>query len=284
MTTIRPVSARTADKLCSNCGKAAATLKKGRCAACYDYHWRKGKERPPWYGNSARVTSDDDIRAYHARYMAGEAVATLAEEAGVKPVTVYDYFRRLGLPLQKPPQAGGACSNCGRVVPGLRQGRCNPCYQWHRQYDEERPLKENVRVALRRTRLVPDDMVLALHARYMDGEGITALATERGIGRVTLYRRFDDLGLSLREHNVPRPCSACGRKMVLNEHGKCRSCAKEAARYRCPRCGIVVATKLEKGDVCDMCKDDMARASARWRRPTATPKTPNPRPVQCSAD
>lgn len=265
MTTIRPVSARAAVKLCSNCGKAAATLKKGRCAACYDYHWRKGKERPPWYGNSARVTSDDDIRAYHARYMAGEAVATLAEEAGVTPVTVYDYFRRLGLPLQKPPQAGGPCSNCGRTVPQLRQGRCNPCYQWHRQYNEERPLKENIRVALRRTRLAPDDVVKALHARYMAGENVTALATEAGIGRVTLWRRFADLNLELRDNNIPRPCSACGRDMILNEHGKCRSCARDAKRHHCPKCGVLVSREMKKGDVCDYCKEDDARRAARWR-------------------
>lgn len=265
MTTLTPVSARNTAKLCSNCGKAAPLLKKGRCSVCYNYHLRTGKERPPWYGTSARASSDNDILAFHDRYMKGEPVAALAEEAGVKPVTIYDYFRRLGLSLRKPPQAGGPCSNCGRTMPALRQGRCNPCYQWHRQYDEERPLKENVREPLRRSRLAPDDVVLKLHARYMDGEGISALAAEVPIGYVTLYRRFDDLGLPLREYNVPRPCSKCGRKMVLNEHGKCRSCARDAARYRCPRCSIVVSVELAKGEVCDMCRDDKERRAARWR-------------------
>ncbi|MBK9276511.1 MAG: hypothetical protein IPM49_18505 [Flavobacteriales bacterium] len=218
--------------------------------------------RPPWYGTSARASSDNDIRAFHDRYLAGEPVATLAEEAGVKPVTVHDWFRGLGLPLKTTPPAKRTCSNCGRVVQELRHGRCNSCYQWHRTHNEERPLKADVREPLRRARLAPDDVVLKLHARYMDGEGITALATEVGIGRVTLWRRFADLGLEQRGHNVPRPCSMCGRKMVLNEHGICRSCTREAARFRCPRCSIVVPVELAKGEVCDMCKDDAAHRAA----------------------
>ncbi len=286
MTTLTPISTRSAAKLCSNCGKASP-LKKGRCRACYDYHHRTGEERPPWYGTNAQVTSDDAIRDFHARYMKGEPVAALAEEAGVKPVTVHDWFRRLKLPLQKPPKAKLVCSNCGRTISRPRFGRCDPCYQWHRIYNEERPLDEEVRSALRRTRLAPDDVVLKLHVRYMDGESITALATEAGITRPTLRRRFSDLRLEQRGHNVPRPCSMCGRKMVLNEHGICRSCTREAARFRCPRCSIVVPVELAKGEVCDMCKDDVARSAARWRRPTAatiTPKAQNSRPVQCNAD
>ena len=360
MTTLTPVSARNAARLCSNCGKATPLkMKKGRCRACYEYHRRTGKERPPWYGTSARASSDNDILAFHDRYMKGEPVATLAEEAGVKPVTVYNWFRGLGLSLKITPPAKRTCSNCGRVVQGLRHGRCNSCYQWHRTHNEERPLKEDVREPLRRSRLAPDDVVLKLHDRYMNGEGITALATEAGIGRVTLWRRFadlglpkrgydvprpcsncgrvvqglrhgrcnpcyqwwrrhneerplvregirrarlapddvvlklhacymdgesitalsikagigrttlwkrfNDLGLEQRKYDVPRPCSACKRKMVLNGHGTCRTCAREAARYRCPRCGIVVPVELKKGDVCDMCKDDAARRAERWR-------------------
>lgn len=265
MTLFTPISARNAAKLCSNCGKAGP-LKKGRCLACYDYHHRTGEERPPWYGDGrARAVSDDAIREYHARYVAGEAVADLAKEAGVHEVTIYDYFRSLDLLLRRAQKARPTCSNCGRVCVELRKGRCNPCYQWHRQYNEERPLKENVRVALRRTRLAPDAVVLALHARYMDGENITALANEAGIGRVTLWRRFADLNLELRGRYIPRPCSVCGRDLVLNEHGKCRSCAKAASRYHCPRCGIVVPKKLGKGETCDLCKDDEIRRAARWR-------------------
>lgn len=268
MTKLTPTSTRSAAKLCSNCGSIPtppAYLRKGRCWACYNYYWRTGKERPPWYGDGrSRMTSDDAIRAYHARYMAGESVADLAKEAGVHEVTIYDYFRSLDLPLRLP-KARPTCSNCGRVCVELRKGRCNPCYQWHRQYNEERPLKENVRVALRRTRLAPDAVVLALHARYMDGENITALANEAGIGRVTLWRRFADLNLELRGRYIPRPCSVCGRDLVLNEHGKCRSCAKAASRYHCPRCGIVVPKKLGKGETCDLCKDDEIRRAARWR-------------------
>ncbi len=60
MTTLTPVSARAAVKLCSNCGKASP-LKKGRCRACYEYHHRTGKERPPWYGTNSRTMSDDAI-------------------------------------------------------------------------------------------------------------------------------------------------------------------------------------------------------------------------------
>ena len=266
MTTLTPVSARNAARLCSNCGKATPLkMKKGRCRACYEYHRRTGKERPPWYGTSARASSDNDILAFHDRYMKGEPVATLAEEAGVKPVTVYDWFRGLGLSLKITPPAKRTCSNCGRVVQGLRHGRCNSCYQWHRTHNEERPLKEDVREPLRRSRLAPDDVVLKLHDRYMNGEGITALATEAGIGRVTLWRRFADLGLPKRGYDVPRPCSDCGRKMVLNEHGKCRACARDAARYRCPRCEIVVPVELAKGEVCGMCRDDMERHATRWR-------------------
>ena len=167
MTVLVPISARNANKLCSNCGKAG-TLKKGRCLACYDYHHRTGEERPPWYGDGrARAVSDDAIREYHARYVAGEAVADLAEEAGVRAVTIYDYFRSLGLPLRLP-KAKPTCSNCGRVCVELRKGRCNPCYQWNRLYNEERPLKENVRVALRRTRLAPDDAQAPLQLVVVD--------------------------------------------------------------------------------------------------------------------
>jgi len=266
MTKLTPTSTRSAAKLCSNCGKAAP-LKKGRCRACYDYHHRTGEDRPPWYGTNSRTMSDDAIRDFHARYMTGEPVATLAAEAKVKPVTVYDWFRGLGLPLKTTPPAKRTCSNCGRVVQELRHGRCNSCYQWHRTHNEERPLKADVREPLRRARLAPDDVVLKLHARYMDGEGITALATEVGIGRVTLWRRFADLGLEQRGHNAPRPCASCGRKMVLNEHGKCRACARDAARFRCPRCSIVVPVELAKGEVCDMCKDDAARRAERYRLP-----------------
>lgn len=265
MTTLTLVSARNTAKLCSNCGKAAPLLKKGRCPVCYNYHLRTGKERPPWYGTSARASSDNDILAFHDRYMKGEPVATLAEEAGVKPVTVHDWFRRLKLPLQKPPKAKLVCSNCGRTISHPRFGRCDPCYQWHRIYNEERPLDEEVRSALRRTRLAPDDVVLKLHVRYMDGESITALATEAGITRPTLRRRFSDLRLEQRGHNAPRPCASCGRKMVLNEHGNCRACAREAARHRCPRCSIVVPTELAKGEVCGMCRDDMERHMLRQR-------------------
>jgi len=173
----------------------------------------------------------------------------------------------LKLPLQKPPKAKLVCSNCGRTISQPRFGRCNPCYQWHRIYKEERPLDEEVRRSLKRARLAPDNVVRALHVRYMDGESITALATEVGIGRVTLWRRFADLGLEQRGHNAPRPCASCGRKMVLNEHGICRSCTREAARFRCPRCSIVVPVELAKGEVCDMCKDDAARRAERYRLP-----------------
>lgn len=265
MTTLTPISTRSAAKLCSNCGKAAPLLKKGRCPVCYNYHLRTGKERPPWYGTNSRTMSDDAIRAFHDRYMTGVPVATLAAEAKVKPVTVYDWFRGLGLPLKITSPVKRSCSHCGRTVSGLRHGRCNPCYQWWRIHNEERPLDGNVRKGIRRARLAPDDVVLKLHARYMDGEGISALAAEVPIGYVTLYRRFDDLGLPLREYNAPRPCSDCGRKMVLNEHGKCRTCAREAARYRCPRCSIVVSVELAKGEVCGMCRDDEERRAARWR-------------------
>ena len=266
MTTLTPVSARNAARLCSNCGKATPLkMKKGRCRACYESHRRTGKERPPWYGTNSRTMSDDAIRAFHDRYLAGEPVATLAAEAKVKPVTVYDWFRGLGLPLKITPPVKRTCSNCGRVISRPRFGRCNPCYQWHRIYKEERPLDDEVRRSLKRARLAPDNVVRALHVRYMDGESITALATEVPIGYVTLYRRFDDLGLPLRGHNVPRPCSSCGRKMVLNEYGICRSCAREAARYRCPRCSIVVSVELAKGEVCGMCRDDMERHATRWR-------------------
>lgn len=266
MTTLTPVSTRNTAKLCSNCGKASP-LKKGRCRACYDYHHRTGEERPPWYGTNSRTMSDDAIRAFYDRYMTGEPVATLAAEAKVKPVTVYDWFRGLGLPLKTTPPAKRTCSNCGRVISRPRFGRCNPCYQWHRIYSEERPLDDEERRSLKRARLAPDDVVRSLHVRYMDGESITALATEAGITRPTLRRRFSDLRLEQRGHNVPRPCSMCGRKMVLNEHGNCRACACEAARYRCPRCSIVVPAELGRGEMCDMCKDDAARRAERYRLP-----------------
>lgn len=155
------------------------------------------------------------------------------------------------------------CSNCGRVWPELRRGRCNPCYKWYHAYNEERPLDAGERSALKRMRLLSDDAVREVHARYMAGEAITALAKNAGVSSITLWRRFADLGLGRRENT--RLCSVCGRILLLNEHDKCRSCASAASRYRCPRCEIVVPEELADGDMCDMCRDDEARHAARWR-------------------
>lgn len=161
--------------------------------------------------------------------------------------------------------AARLCSNCGRVWPELRRGRCNPCYQWHRRYNEERPLDAGERSALKRMRLLSDDAVREVHARYMAGAAPFALAREAGVSRTTLWRRFADLGLERREKR-PRPCSTCGRKLLrLNEHGQCHSCASGASRWCCPRCEIVVPAELAPDDVCDMCRDDMKRHAARWR-------------------
>lgn len=157
------------------------------------------------------------------------------------------------------------CSNCGRVWPELRRGRCNACYKWYHAYNEERPLDAGERSALGRLRLLPDDAVREVHARYMAGDAPTTLAREAGVSRITLWRRFADLGLERWPDNVPRPCSTCGRKLRLNEHGQCRSCASAATRWRCPRCEIVVPAELAPDDVCDMCRDDMERHAARWR-------------------
>lgn len=157
------------------------------------------------------------------------------------------------------------CSNCGRVWPELRRGRCSPCYKWYHAYNEERPLDAGGRSEFKRMRLLPDDAVREVHARYMAGAAPFALAREAGVSRTTLWRRFADLGLERREKR-PRPCSTCGRKLLrLNEHGQCHSCASGASRWRCPRCEIVVPAELAPDDVCDMCRDDMERHAARWR-------------------
>lgn len=156
------------------------------------------------------------------------------------------------------------CSNCNRAGFELKRGRCNSCAQWFRDYDEERPLDAGERSALGRLRLLSDDATAAIHARYMAGEAPTTLAKNAGVSRITLWRRFADLGLERREEKT-RPCSVCGRILLVNEHGKCRSCASAASRYRCPRCEIVVPEKLADGDVCDMCRDDETRHAARWR-------------------
>jgi len=156
------------------------------------------------------------------------------------------------------------CSNCNRAGFELKRGRCNSCAQWFRTYNEERPLDAADRAALKRMRLLPDDAVREVHARYMAGDAPTTLAREAGVSRITLWRRFADLGLERREEKT-RPCSVCGRILLVNEHGKCRSCASAATRWRCPRCGIVVPAELAPDDVCDMCRDDMERHAARWR-------------------
>lgn len=105
-----------------------------------------------------RKLTQELVAALHCRYLARESVDALAEEIGMDPTAIYYQFRQHGLKLR-------------------------PAHSPRR-----RTARENV-LRSRATKL-SDKLVTVLHARWLGGESVAALAREVGVYRSTLDRRF----------------------------------------------------------------------------------------------
>lgn len=79
---------------------------------------------------------------------------------------------------------------------------------------------------------VPDDLAVALHARWRAGESATALAAEAGVDRTNLYKRFRRIQPSADPVPAPSPEAI----LVADVYGLCRRCGQAPRRGIRPLC------------------------------------------------
>jgi thymidylate synthase len=76
-------SRRRPHVVCSNCGEIATHMANNLCAACYQYKWRTGKDRPDFrrtrYCRGCRLNRKHHGRGFcHSCYMKRHRAGTLA--------------------------------------------------------------------------------------------------------------------------------------------------------------------------------------------------------------